>query len=289
MEVEERLPPKLRKGWIRKSFGTLRDVYQRDAGDALTVSHNEAGAAGERDDARMDVDEVVFAGASSVDDCEVNLIVPKHISLINGQRVKVGRQTNAKTVPAERNGYFDSKVLSRQHAEVWEEAAKIFIKDVKSTFINGERLSPEGVESERFELKSDNIVVLPLGVTLHRLFVQADTKACTLPSPHPRALTRSQTHDILIGPELPAGHLTQKYTNTIIGRYANRVPAGTHPVSRAGVQSSLTAASNESPSISLHGGLSGWDLAPWDPLPDLSAATLFSPDEQQTIAATLPH
>lgn len=114
--------------------------------------------------------------------------------------------------------------------------------------------------------------VLPLGLTLHRLFVQADGK----------------THDILIGPELPAGHLTQKYTNTIIGRYANRVPAGTHPVSRAGVHSSLTAASNESPSVSLHGGLSGWDLAPWDPLPDLSAATLFSPDEQQTIAATLP-
>ena len=41
-------------------------------------------------------------------------------------------------------------------------AAQIFIKDVKSsngTFINGERLSPEGLESEPFELKSDDIVV----------------------------------------------------------------------------------------------------------------------------------
>ncbi|KAH0835052.1 hypothetical protein J3R83DRAFT_10790 [Lanmaoa asiatica] len=87
--------------------------------------------------------------------------VPKHIALIAGQRVKIGRQTNAKTVPAERNGYFDSKVLSRQHAEVWEENGKIFIRDVKSsngTFINGERLSPEGVESEPFELKNDDIV-----------------------------------------------------------------------------------------------------------------------------------
>ncbi|KAG9311491.1 hypothetical protein JVU11DRAFT_7687 [Chiua virens] len=87
--------------------------------------------------------------------------VPKHIALVAGQRVKIGRQTNAKTVPAERNGYFDSKVLSRQHAEVWEENGKIFIKDVKSsngTFINGERLSPEGVESEPFELKNDDIV-----------------------------------------------------------------------------------------------------------------------------------
>lgn len=87
--------------------------------------------------------------------------VPKHISLVNNQRVKIGRQTNAKTVPAERNGFFDSKVLSRQHAEVWEDGGKIFIKDVKSsngTFINGERLSPEGLESEPYELKTDDIV-----------------------------------------------------------------------------------------------------------------------------------
>ncbi|KAJ7034774.1 hypothetical protein C8F04DRAFT_1101088 [Mycena alexandri] len=88
--------------------------------------------------------------------------IPKHISLNPpGQRVKIGRQTNAKTSPGERNGYFDSKVLSRQHAEVWEENNKIFIKDVKSsngTFINGERLSAEGAESDPFELKTDDIV-----------------------------------------------------------------------------------------------------------------------------------
>lgn len=51
--------------------------------------------------------------------------VPKHIALLPQQRVKIGRQTNAKTVPAERNGYFDSKVLSRQHAEVWEQDGKV--------------------------------------------------------------------------------------------------------------------------------------------------------------------
>ncbi|KIK33313.1 hypothetical protein CY34DRAFT_18449 [Suillus luteus UH-Slu-Lm8-n1] len=87
--------------------------------------------------------------------------IPKHISLHSGQRVKIGRQTNTKTIPGERNGYFDSKVLSRQHAEIWEDNGKIYIKDVKSsngTFINGERLSPEGVESEPFELKNDDIV-----------------------------------------------------------------------------------------------------------------------------------
>ncbi|KAJ3785861.1 hypothetical protein GGU10DRAFT_312210 [Lentinula aff. detonsa] len=87
--------------------------------------------------------------------------IPKHIALLHNTHVKIGRQTNAKTTPGERNGYFDSKVLSRQHAEVWEEGNKIFIKDVKSsngTFINGERLSPESLESEPYELKSDDIV-----------------------------------------------------------------------------------------------------------------------------------
>ncbi|KAF8956899.1 hypothetical protein BDZ97DRAFT_1925063 [Flammula alnicola] len=85
---------------------------------------------------------------------------PKHIALTS-QHTKIGRQTSSKTAPGERNGFFDSKVLSRQHAEVWEEGGKIFIKDVKSsngTFINGERLSSEGHESEPFELKSDDIV-----------------------------------------------------------------------------------------------------------------------------------
>ncbi|KAI0950664.1 hypothetical protein AcW1_007914 [Taiwanofungus camphoratus] len=114
--------------------------------------------------------------------------------------------------------------------------------------------------------------VLPLGLTLHRLFIQADGK----------------THDILIGPEAPAGHLTQKYTNTIIGRYANRVPAGTHSLSRNGLSSSFTAASNESPSVSLHGGLTGWDLVPWDPLLDPTTSQLFTPAELTTLQLRVP-
>ncbi|WVQ98264.1 hypothetical protein IAU59_005387 [Kwoniella sp. CBS 9459] len=87
--------------------------------------------------------------------------VMKMIHLPDGQRIKIGRQTNNKTVPGERNAYFDSKVLSRTHAEIWEQGGKIFIKDVRSsngTFINGERLSPESVESEPFELKSEDQV-----------------------------------------------------------------------------------------------------------------------------------
>ncbi|CED83633.1 FOG: FHA domain [Phaffia rhodozyma] len=88
--------------------------------------------------------------------------LPKLIQLPPGSvHVKIGRQTSAKTVPDERNGYFDTKVLSRTHAEVWEEGGKIYIKDVKSsngTFVNGERLSAEATESEAYELKSEDYV-----------------------------------------------------------------------------------------------------------------------------------
>lgn len=97
-----------------------------------------------------------------------------------------------------------------------------------------------------------------------------------------------QTHDILIGPETPSDHLVQKYTNTIIGRYANRVPAGAHTFTRKGLTGTLNAASNESPTVSLHGGITGWDLQPWDPLPDLSAAQLFTPAEISRLQADAP-
>lgn len=43
----------------------------------------------------------------------------------DGEKIKIGRQTNVKTAPGERNAYFDSKVLSRTHAELWEEGGKV--------------------------------------------------------------------------------------------------------------------------------------------------------------------
>lgn len=82
--------------------------------------------------------------------------------------LKIGRQTNAKTVPTAVNGYFDSKVLSRQHAEVWaDQSGKIWIRDVKSsngTFINGVRLSPENRDSEPHELRESD--TLELGIDI---------------------------------------------------------------------------------------------------------------------------
>ncbi|KAK0733757.1 hypothetical protein B0T26DRAFT_632171 [Lasiosphaeria miniovina] len=82
--------------------------------------------------------------------------------------LRIGRQTNAKTVPTPLNGFFDSKVLSRQHAEVWADSnGKIWIRDVKSsngTFVNGTRLSPENRESEPHELQTQDHLELGIDI-----------------------------------------------------------------------------------------------------------------------------
>ena len=82
--------------------------------------------------------------------------------------LRIGRQTNQKTIPTPANGYFDSKVLSRQHAEVYaDRQGRIFIRDVKSsngTFVNGSRLSPENKESEPRQLHA--VDQLELGIDI---------------------------------------------------------------------------------------------------------------------------
>ncbi|ORY77925.1 hypothetical protein LY90DRAFT_399308, partial [Neocallimastix californiae] len=53
------------------------------------------------------------------------------------------------------------KVLSRAHAEIWNDKGKILIKDVGSsngTFINGKRISEEGQQSAAFELHTGDIL-----------------------------------------------------------------------------------------------------------------------------------
>lgn len=82
--------------------------------------------------------------------------------------LRIGRQTNAKTIPTPHNGFFDSKVLSRQHAEIWaDKSGKIWIRDVKSsngTFVNSQRLSPENRESEPHEVREHD--TLELGIDI---------------------------------------------------------------------------------------------------------------------------
>lgn len=83
--------------------------------------------------------------------------------------LRIGRQTNAKTVPTPANGFFDSKVLSRQHAEIWADknSGKIYIRDVKSsngTFVNGARLSAENRDSEPHELQTQDHLELGIDI-----------------------------------------------------------------------------------------------------------------------------
>ncbi|TFK27933.1 galactose mutarotase-like protein [Coprinopsis marcescibilis] len=109
--------------------------------------------------------------------------------------------------------------------------------------------------------------VLPYGVTIHRFLAEVNGK----------------THDLVIGPEHPEDHKKQKYTNTIVGRYANRIPVATHTLERAGITSQFEAQANgmmfgqmlfhlrcelklspsETPRVSLHGGPVGWDAVSW--------------------------
>ncbi|KIM91800.1 hypothetical protein PILCRDRAFT_55877, partial [Piloderma croceum F 1598] len=66
----------------------------------------------------------------------------------------------------ENNGYFDSMVLSRQHAEVWEENAKVRYlhqgcESSNGIFINCKHLSPDGLKNKLYKLKSDDIAIRP--------------------------------------------------------------------------------------------------------------------------------
>lgn len=83
--------------------------------------------------------------------------------------LKLGRQTTARTAAAPDNGFFDSRVLSRQHAQVWaeRETGKVWLRDCRSsngTYINNRRLSPENTESEPFELQRND--ELDLGIDI---------------------------------------------------------------------------------------------------------------------------
>ncbi|KAF9534010.1 galactose mutarotase-like domain-containing protein [Crepidotus variabilis] len=113
------------------------------------------------------------------------------------------------------------------------------------------------------------VEVLPYGLTIHKLLVQTD----------------GRIHDIVIGPENPTDHVAQKYTNSIVGRYVNRVPVGTHSFERNGVRGDITALPNESPLVSLHGGPKGFDAVPWTLLTEKDALQLFSKAEAARIRA----
>lgn len=78
---------------------------------------------------------------------------------LTGQ-VKVGRAV-AKCKPQSDNAIFDCKVLSRNHAIIWFENGKFFLRDTCSsngTFVNNNRLSPANEDSPGKEIHSNDII-----------------------------------------------------------------------------------------------------------------------------------
>ncbi|KAJ8671249.1 hypothetical protein QAD02_002508 [Eretmocerus hayati] len=74
--------------------------------------------------------------------------------------IKIGRSV-ARARAAVDNAIFDCKVLSRNHAILWYESGKFYLKDTKSsngTFVNNKRLSPSGEDSIPFRVSSGDIV-----------------------------------------------------------------------------------------------------------------------------------
>ena len=136
--------------------------------------------------------------------------------------------------------------------------------------------------------------VLPYGLTIHRFFVQVDGRVRRESPPSIVSLlilTEAffQTHDLVIGPESPHMHKHIKYTNTVVGRYANRLPVKEHLISPSRapeIQASFTPLPNETPDVSLHGGQVGFDEKFWEPIPIPPSAgevELFSDTELRTI------
>lgn len=80
----------------------------------------------------------------------------------------VAHSVVSKLTANQENGFFDSKVLSRQHAEVWaDQDGRIWIRDVRSsngTFVNGKRLSMENRDSEPHPLKEQDILELGIDI-----------------------------------------------------------------------------------------------------------------------------
>lgn len=84
--------------------------------------------------------------------------------------LRLGRQTSSKTQPAPDNGFFDSRVLSRAHAEVWADydTGHVWIKDSKSsngTYVNSLRLGDEKSESEPHQLRKNDIIELGIDIS----------------------------------------------------------------------------------------------------------------------------
>ncbi|KAI9224720.1 hypothetical protein BC828DRAFT_401993 [Blastocladiella britannica] len=83
--------------------------------------------------------------------------------LANGKKLNVKRFVEKGNVDLSDAIAFKSKVVSRQHGEIWTEGMQFFYRDTKSssgTFINNIRVCPANTESAPIQLKDGDIIQL---------------------------------------------------------------------------------------------------------------------------------
>jgi len=92
---------------------------------------------------------------------------PIERNLVEGVVAKIGRQVNRPNsnaaLASKESIWFQSKVVSRSHAEIWAKDCQVYLRDVGSssgTFLNRLRLSPSNKESRPYPLKDGDIIQL---------------------------------------------------------------------------------------------------------------------------------
>ena len=93
----------------------------------------------------------------------IERIIKEGVVLAIGRLVlKDGQQSTKGNKPqGEDDIWFNSKVVSRSHAELWVREHQLYIRDIGSssgTFLNKMRLSPSGKESRPYALKQGDII-----------------------------------------------------------------------------------------------------------------------------------
>ena len=64
----------------------------------------------------------------------------KRLRLTTNQRMRISRKTSRGSAPGEHNGLFDSKLVSRRHAELWLEGSQVSGLYERSLFLKLNRI-----------------------------------------------------------------------------------------------------------------------------------------------------
>ncbi|GMM35735.1 Far10 protein [Saccharomycopsis crataegensis] len=96
-----------------------------------------------------------------------SLVIPYHPDVL-----KLGRPAGTKIQPTSTNGYFDSRVLSRNHAQLFADinTGKIYLKDLGSsngTFVNDEKIASDK-DAQPTEIKKGDVIDLGFDIESHQ-------------------------------------------------------------------------------------------------------------------------